>query len=271
MKFTRVAWALCVVCGMVTTASAENVIVNPNFENSIPPGAGVGYLDGFPHHLTSGWGNPYAGSSTLSSMSGYSADASGYVGEIPNSDPTIYAYVSAAQPGGGHTGLFSQTNEGSERIYQTVSLSVGDWAFSCSLASVYKNAALTEKLTDPTNPDAVFKLSLAVYKGAATTEGTPVWDLSGDNTASLVSIVEYLPEDNSWKTTVFDDFHITEAGEYTVVVQTYGVGSIYSDSYVLTNLQLNEAAVPEPGTWAMLSGVGLIGVAWYRRRGVATV
>ena len=274
-KFIRVVWAVCVVCGMVTTASAENVIVNPNFENNIPSGFGVSRLNGEPYQLSSGWGDPYGDSY----LSGYSADDSGYIGRLPNTDPAIYAYVSAAQPGGGRTGLISQTNYGSEWIYQTVSLSVGDWAFSCSLASLYKDATLTEKLTDPDadiplppvtgDPDpapyAALGLSLAVYQGQGVDAmwGTPIWDLSGDQTAAPVSIVAYLPEDNSWKTTVFDSFHITEAGEYTIFVQTQGVSWVSTDSYALTNLQLNR--VPEPGTWAMLIGLGLIGVAWYRR------
>ena len=234
-----------------SVATADSVIGNPNFDNDIDSGTNQ-WLDGS-GNLTGAWSNP---DGTHSFLKGYRAGADGVVEDVEGAT----VYVPTSQPGGGTTGLMNGNDSYQQHLTQTVSLTAGAWTLSFALASTFQNADFTTMATDLEN--GVLMLSLAVYQGSGTS-GNVVWSLSGGGAANLVSIANLVPTDATWNTEE-RTFKIAEDGQYTLEIRMKGDNTIYS-SYLLTNVQLAEA-VPEPGTWAMLCGLGLIGGVWYRRR-----
>ena len=234
-------------------ATAASVIENPNFDNDLAPGH-IERLNTHSGNLTgTAWNNP---DGSYSFLCGYRAGADGVVEDAYGNT----AYVPTSQPGGGTTGLWNDRANADQHLAQTVSLTAGAWTLSFALASTFQDADFTTMATDLEN--GVLMLSLALY--AEGKWSGPVWSLSGDGDANLVSIANLLPTDATWNTEE-RIFEITEDGDYILEIMMQG-NNRPADWYALTNVQLTEATVPEPGTWAMLCGLGLIGGVWYRRR-----
>ena len=233
-------------------ATAASVIENPNFDNNLDPG-NLEYLERFGQSagLTGdAWHNP---DGTESYLKIYRTGDGGIVEED--------CYIPTSQPGGATTGLWTESDDNRQHLRQVMDLTAGAWTLSFALASAFQDAAFTVPLRG--HDDS--KLSFALYAVGGWGTDVCVWSLSGDGAANLVSIGNLLPTDATWNTEK-RTFEIAEDGDYTLEIMMQG-DNIEGDQdrYALTNVQLTEV-VPEPGTWAMLCGLGLIGGVWYRRR-----
>ncbi len=71
---------------------------------------------------------------------------------------------------------------------------------------------------------------------------------------------------------VVDGVTLPDGATFSIALDTTRSAGIYDGSYYFipsiatTTVTKKPEEVPEPGTWAMLAGLGLVGGTWYRRR-----
>ena len=243
------ALGLCVVCSMATTATAANLIENPNFASDTVTEFGTSM---------STWGKSGAKATgwTLNSGMNYlfrTYDTDYY--ELNGDGPywsylqDIYRYGGVApttEPFRGESGVRMGNNADATQVNAHFLKSDFYIVFSVDQAPVVGLGGASG-----TNVGTL-TFSLLNTNGQAAT-------LINENGEEVTSITFGQPTaDDGWQT-VTSTFVVKESGDYRVRLVPTGGGLF------LTNASL-EMVVPEPGTWAMLAGLGVVGAAWYRRR-----
>ena len=256
-KAVRFAMVWCVVCGVTATATAANLIENPNFASSdvTVPGTSANTwgadgaraagwttsLTGASHYLFKMYGEPL---SVEGKNYWYHDERGGLCGCVATS----------TMPVGGGTGVLisnAMSLDDKAAIVQSQAHFLSSnflTVFSIKEAAV---ASVSSGSAQPFNSGNL-KFSLIDSNDQMVT-------LINENGEEVTSFTyRGLTHGEGWKT-VTATFTVKESGDYRVKLMQYG-GVLF-----LTDASL-ETAAPEPGTWAMLAGLGVVGAAWYRRR-----
>ena len=238
-RITRFALGLCVVCSVAATATAENIITNPNFE-----GASVGSWS----RNIEGWDFSYSTQNVA-----FQVDYDRLYGYM-NPMWCYYTTTSQNKAYGNPGDNFEETTGAS--LWNTgfvtteVSLKAGHvYTLTADRATIDESGETYPYFGDlwyyivdgPVGDD--WTIADFAYRGKFSKTGLDMFDYYWR--------LGWIPD-------TAGAFTPDRSGTYSLVLYSDG------DNFV-TNVVLDER-VPEPGTWAMLAGLGVVGAAWYRRR-----
>ena len=246
-RITRILLALMMMCGVATTASAENLITNPNFV-----GVDEGLILSAPTNIE-GWTigtnvrvfHLYSNEIDTGAWTGACATpGGGDVTYFGNSD-TSAAFLGA-------TGAMIGTAVNTRTVTTTPMALESGTTYHLKLDWALVNYAQGKNYFGPAG--IIFTLRNDAGEEVVTGAFDSGLDTGWENTR--------VSAPDGWITTSTEDFTVNETGNYTLELATIGTVTQYWNRTFVSNVVLT----PEPGTWAMLSGLGLIGAAWYRRQ-----